>query len=235
MPAHPAVVTPPPMTMPLIPAWSITPWVAAMVAVAALHVWHAGSAPRHERWWHMGHVAMSAGMVVMFLVPHHDHGRLYWIFTVVFGLLAAAMGAGALLLRHATGAERGIWVAAMGDQLAMVYMVIPLAARPAGLTALVVAYLVAAAAVWVAGRAWLTRVRRAAATAGWTPGVRAGPGSAPTFGPTVGVRLSLAAMAVAMAWMLLAMQAMEGPAAHGHHHGGASVLAGGAPLDVEPR
>jgi hypothetical protein len=229
MPDHFAVA------MPLMPSWSVAVAVVVLLAAGALHVSHARAARRFARWWHAAHVAMVFGMVVMFLVPMHGNAGLYGALAVVFGAVAAAM-ASALARLRVSGVDRRVWAASMADQALMVYMLLPIAQRPAALTYLAVAYLVAAAAAWlvvperftcmtpqrgipVRNRpAPLDSISRQA-----RPGAAVavlGPSSATTTvaqrfsvrlvgNLTTGVRLTLMVMALAMAWMLLAMQAVS--------------------------
>lgn len=227
MPDHSAV------TMPLMPSWSVAVAVIVLLAAGALHVSHARAARRFARWWHAAHVGMAAGMVVMFLVPMHGNAGLYGALAVGFGAVAAAMAL-ALALRRVAEVDRRVWAASMADQALMVYMLLPIAQRPAALTYVAAAYLVAAAAAWLVVPERFTcmtpqrgvpvrdrpapldsisaQTRPAAAVA------VLGPSLATATAPhrlsvrlvsnlSAGVRLTLMVMALAMAWMLLAMQA----------------------------
>lgn len=233
MPDHSAV------TMPLMPSWSVAVAVIVLLAAGALHVSHARAARRFARWWHAAHVGMAAGMVVMFLVPMHGNAGLYGALAVGFGAVAAAMAL-ALALRRVAEVDRRVWAASMADQALMVYMLLPIAQRPAALTYVAAAYLVAAAAAWLVvperftcmtpQRGVPVRDRPAppgpapvgprtgeASVAGGSVALRSRTDSAATqrfslrlaSNLTTGVRLTLMAMALAMAWMLLAMQAMS--------------------------
>lgn len=238
------------MTMPLMPSWSAAMAVVVLLAAGALHVSHARAAHRYARWWHGAHVSMAAGMIVMFLLPQGDGTALYGALAVAVGAVAAAM---AVMLPRVSGVDRRVWAASMLDQLLMVYMLAPWSGRPALLTYLAVAYLVAAAAAWLVvperftcmtpPRGVPVRDRTAPYAVLTTPspvpatpsGAMVAPAAARSAGavalldthastPTVahrvsqrlkgnlttGVRLTLMAMALSMAWMLLSMQLIDG-------------------------
>lgn len=151
--------------------------------------------------------------------------------------------------------DRWIWGVTTLDQLAMVYMLVPLAQRPAGVTSVFVGYLVLAALAWLVNPLAVVdairsrpgpvlEVRAAVATAAARqpaplpvdavdrtedalPASDSHPdstGDSPSVPMriaadlTLGVRITLAIMAVAMAWMLLAMQQMDSSDMHHNHH-----------------
>jgi hypothetical protein len=175
---------------------------------------------------------MAAGMIVMFLVPPPGCAALYGALAVGFGAVTVAMAL-ALALRRVSGVDRRVWAASMADQALMVYMLLPIAPRPAALTYLAVAYLVAAAAAWLVVPERFTcmtpqrgvPVRDRPAPSG-PASARARPAAAVAVlgrslatttaaqrlsvrlvsNLSAGVRLTLMVMALVMAWMLLAMQ-----------------------------
>jgi hypothetical protein len=77
-------------TMPLMPSWSVAVAVIVLLAAGALHVSHARAARRFARWWHAAHVAMAFGMIVMFLMPPQGAAGLYPALAVLFGAHAMA-------------------------------------------------------------------------------------------------------------------------------------------------
>lgn len=227
MPGHAA------MTMPLMPAWSVAIAVIVLLAAGALHVSHARAARRYARWWHAAHVSMAGGMVVMFLVPQQGAVGLYGALATVFGAHAVALTAAG---RRVSGVDKRVWAAVAADQLLMTYMLLPLADRPAALTYPAVAYLVAAAAAWLVVPERFTcmtpqrgvPVRDRPAPPNPSPADARSVGAVALRGRpqatsavaqrlsirlagnlTTGVRLTLMVMALSMAWMLLAMQAVS--------------------------
>jgi len=175
-----------------------------LLATAALHTIHARAEHGFARWWHGAHVAMAVGMIAMFLLPHADHA--YAVLAVVFGAHAAAM---AMALPRVTGIDRRVWVAAVLDGICMTYMLVPW--RVVAVTAATVTYLAAASLAWASVPRGLMTPQRAASGAA----MRAD-GAATETQPrtivrfagdlTTSVRLTLTAMALIMAWMLLSMQ-----------------------------
>lgn len=231
MPDHAA------MSMPLMPSQAVAVAVFVLLAVCVLHVAHARAVRGLARWWHAAHVSMSVGMIIMFLVPHHDAGALYGTLAALFGAHSVAM---ALAWRRvsspSSGMDRRVWVAGTVDQLLMVYMLAPLTQRPAVLTYAAVAYLVVAAVAWLLvpekqpgmtsfrgdldpGPGGLRRVALApsrssvavapVAVSAVAVAPRTSPADhAPSSHLTTGVRLTLTVMSLAMAWMFVSMQLM---------------------------
>lgn len=202
--------------MPLMPSWLVAPAVVVVLAAGALHWSHARAARGFARWWHAAHVAVVAGMVVMFLMPPQGAAGLYPALAALFGAHAIAQ---ALVTRRVSGVDRRVWAASMFDQVLMAYMLLPPAARPAALTSAAIAYLVAAAVAWLLVPERFTcmtpprgvPVRQRVAVAVREQPIVAAPqrfSSRLAGNLTTGVRLTLTVMTLAMAWMLLAMQAM---------------------------
>jgi hypothetical protein len=200
-------------TMPLMPSWLVAPAVVVLLAAGALHWSHARAARGFARWWHAAHVAMVAGMVVMFLLPPPGSAGLFGALAAAFGAHAAAMAA---VTRRVSGVDSRVWAASMLDQVLMAYMLLPPAARPAALTSAAIAYLVAAAVAWLLVPEKFTCItppRGVAVRQRVTVAVREQPtvaapqrfSSRLVGNLTTGVRLTLMAMALAMAWMLLAV------------------------------
>lgn len=82
-------------SMPLLPPWLAWIFVTALSVVVLLHLWHAWSMHGHPRLWHLSHILMGSGMIVMYLVPQMGHADLYWGGVVLYGtiaVMAASMG-----------------------------------------------------------------------------------------------------------------------------------------------
>lgn len=226
MTAHPM-----PMSMPLLPEWLRIVWSVALLVVVCLHIWHACSMAGQHRWWHAGHTIMAVGMIWMYLAkPTMAHPAQARTGLVIFAALTAALAVTALVWWRRERALNPLWIASATDMLAMTYMLIPPMSRPATLTWVVVAYLAVQTLAWATG-AWgrLPLYRPATPTPGGalpapvppagghsalapettmtaTPASTAGPSRTGLSGHTTpGVRVTLAIMAAAMAYMLAAM------------------------------
>jgi hypothetical protein len=152
----------------------------------------------------------------MLLLPPPGSAGLFGALAAAFGAHAAAM---AVATRRVSGVDRRVWAASMLDQVLMAYMLLPPAARPAALTSVAIAYLVAAAVAWLLVPERFTCMtpprgvpvrQRLAVAVGDRPMVAAPQrfSSRLVGNLTTGVRLTLTVMALVMAWMLLAMQLM---------------------------
>lgn len=167
--------------MPLLPGWLALVLTVALCAVWLLHLRHAWVMRGSRRWWHAGHMAMAAGMIAMCLLPQAQHARLYWAGVCAFGALGAGAGSFTVAIWRREGRPDWLWVAATADMGAMAYMSLPATDRAALLSYLFVAYLCVEALLW-----------------------------ALVPSPSLArVRVTPAVMSVSMAWMLIAMQAMN--------------------------
>jgi hypothetical protein len=52
---------------PWLPSWLGFGAVAVFTVIAVVHLWHMIAAPVRVAMWHLGHVLMALGMIVMFL------------------------------------------------------------------------------------------------------------------------------------------------------------------------
>jgi Domain of unknown function (DUF5134) len=203
------------MNMSLLPVWVRAAWAVALVAVALVHVWHARSMAGQPRWWHIAHVLMSVGMLAMY-ADMHQRG-LSWLIAVVFAAAAVALAVTIGALRGRERRLNPLWVATTIDMLAMVYMgviMLPSVRGPATLTWAFVVYLTGQTLAW-AGGLWdrVPALRPAAAGAAVRVGGECSNAPAAPTRPTVGltahvsidIRISLAAMAASMAYMLAAL------------------------------
>jgi hypothetical protein len=206
------------MSTSLLPMWLRVGWAVALGAVTLVHIWHAGARPGQTRWWHAGHALMALGMMAMYLLGRTAHPGLSRLGVMLFGACSAALAVTALVVRRRDGVLNRLWVAAAADTLAMTYMLAPTHAAVVSLVLLV--YLFCQTLAWALGL-WTRTVvplptpasaaiasepaaASSAAVAVTSPAAaNRAVGLAVHDGPAV--RISLAVMAAAMAYMLAAM------------------------------
>jgi hypothetical protein len=167
-------------------------------AVVVVHFWHLRVAELRERVWHAAHVLMALGMIDMFaptreLIVAGDLGK--WVFAVA-AVSTLAYVAAAVVRSESLG---WLWLAAAADLAAMVYMFVTPIAGFAWLTWVL--------AGWTALQAlgWLTGSLPTRADLGSAAGRRVAATAYPSS-RMVSIRVSLAAMNLGMAYMLLAME-----------------------------
>lgn len=193
------------MSMPLLPDWMSFAWAAVLAGVLAVHAWHAWSMRAQCRWWHLGHTAMAAGMLAMYLDPDMANPVLHRVDPVVFALVAVAEAGAAVVFRRREGVLNPLWASAAVDGLIMAYMLVFPMDGPVLVTCVLVAYLAVQVVAWAFGLWGRAPALRSAVAAGTAPGTArsvAGVGLLADSAPSV--RASLAAMAAGMAYMLLA-------------------------------
>jgi hypothetical protein len=194
----------------LIPPWlgGLGALVFCAVLVAHLrHVWM--DCPMPRRCWHWGHVLMAASMVAMYLPTGLDPLHIPavgWqaVFLSALGVLTV-LGAYEFLCERRT--VSALWLLVAGDMLAMLYMWSPgVSATP--FSVVIGTFLLVEAGVWGADRAvsldrplgpslWLM-------TGSGVLGFGAGAAVASRAAPRE-LRVSMVAMSLGMAYMILAM------------------------------
>lgn len=216
------------MSFPLLPMWSQIAWTVALSAVLAAHLRHAWGMRGQARWWHVSHVTMLAGMIVMYFPPSmtsHWFAAVRRPCLVVFGVVAVTLVTTALMTWARERNPNPLWLLAALDSVAMAYMWLPHGLRPGALTWAIVAYCALGTIAWLAGL-WSRPVYRtvtvaepqAQAILAGRPGAEgsaglAEPSAAAVREPrhalsahnTIGTRVTLAVMTASMAYMLLAM------------------------------
>jgi hypothetical protein len=191
----------------LLPDWLAIVWTLIFLAILVTHARHVLRDDGQRRYWHVGHVLMAAGMIVMFAPPSIDPLDL----PAGLWQLAFAAAAGLVLgwtvhkavIREAVSV---LWLVLALDLAAMVYMWSESAFRPA-ITWVLVTYFAAQAVVWVTNpmRAGVEGPARPAA--GGAPAATATAVAKPLFCEG-DLRVSLGAMTLGMAYMFAAMQLM---------------------------
>jgi hypothetical protein len=182
--------------------------VVGYAAIVAVHLWHLRAGAARERAWHTTHVLMALGMIDMF-AARSQPAVATQIGKVVFAVAAAATIAyiAAVVLR---GQRLGwLWPATAAALAAMAYMYAMPIPGFTWLTWLLVGWLTLDALGWLTGV--LPRAADLGAAKAVPPGeVDAEPGGAAPAAHRssthhLSVRVSLAAMSLGMAYMLLAM------------------------------
>lgn len=204
-----------PMTMPLLPQWLAITWAVILLAVTAVHVWHAWTMTGQPRWWHIGHTAMALGMAAMYLLPTMSHPGFGRFGLAAFAVISVVVLVAAVLCWWREGVANPLWLATTVDMLAMTYMFLPMSTWSPALTGILIGYLVLQLVAW-ATNLWSRIPLYATNPATSAPSATTdAPGAADsrTFTPRVGltgntdgsVRATLAVMAAGMAYMLAAM------------------------------
>lgn len=194
----------PDMTMPvmrsaLLPDGLRVVWAVVLCGVVVCHVAHLSAMDGRHRWWHAGHTAMAAGMLVMYAVPRPPGSVAYRVGLGLFAALTTVLAV-VTVVSWSRRDQRLPWLLLTVDMLVMTYMLLPVTARGHTVGHVLAAYLGLRCLAWAFG--WWHRhgLRRAAGTPAsdghreWRAAM-----SAPS------VRASLAVMAAGMAYMLAAM------------------------------
>lgn len=187
-----------------LPTWVRILGEVVFAVIVTVHLWHLRAPSRRERAWHTGHVLTALAMMDMFaptnrVIVAGRIGKLVFAAAVI----ATLVYIGVVLVR----AERlgWLWPALAADFAAMVYMFVMPVPGLSWLTWILVGWLTLQAV------GWLTGALPARADLG-SP--RGGPAAAACgfLQPDLGVRLSLAAMNLGMAYMFVAMELGMAPA-----------------------
>lgn len=188
------------------PIWLNNLVAVCFVVIAGVHLVHAASAASWPRLWHGAHGLMAVGMVAM-TWPEGLLSMASTTWTLVFGVAAVALAA--IGARPAVRGHGGpwTWLSATLGLAAMAYMFAMGTVGHAGATLTLSAYFLVESAAWASGQL-----------------------AAPAHGRTWVMRVSLSAMGLGMAYMLVAMQfgttGGEPPDGHGHHHQHLGILYG---------
>jgi hypothetical protein len=202
----------------LMPVWMGVAWTVVFLGAAASHLRHMTQTTGQRRPWHACHVLIAMGMAFMYAPAQIDPLTVpsaFWkLVFAAAGLIAAVWAIGGV-----GRVSLLIWLLSSIDLGAMLYMVSgPRSTNAAPMTGLLTAYLVGEAVMWA-----LDLYRR---LDGMTPvvswrilaGESGGTLSASSIGADTGasgsligeldISASMIAMALGMAYMLVAMQLM---------------------------
>ncbi len=188
----------------ILPSWLAAVWVMTFAAIVVIHLRHAVEEEGERRLWHSGHVLMALGMTFMYASSSVDRlVTLTSLWQLVFGsatLTILALILGRTLTRQAISP---LWPLMAIDMAAMAYMCSS-GGFVAPLTWLLVAYFLGQSVLW--SRDWIRGLDEQASPAVWSS---AGGVAAAVAAPLIcqrDLRISMCAMTVGTAYMLVAMQ-----------------------------
>lgn len=221
------------MPTPWLPTWLAVVWTAAYVVIVVLHVRHAATMSGAGRWWHSGHIVMALGMADMFW-PHPPHSFFIpstgW--TIIFAVGAVAALVMAVRRSFVDRRPSLLWLVVAVDFGAMTWMWVMMRFSAPLLTIAFIVWCVIEAVGWMTGALVSeadtalhasSAVAKSAVPAGHGDGHSAGPSTELPVGPGddaspqsahgdhvshggLSMRISLAVMALGMAFMFAVMQ-----------------------------
>lgn len=188
----------------LLPMWVSVVWIVALAAVLIFHCGHLVHIGGQHRWYHASHIVMLIGMLYMYAmmafnwnaIPSEVWVAVYSVTTVVMAVWMIARVVGKRPFSY-------LWVLALVQQAAMIYMWMPMSSWVAVFTWALVVYFTAEAIAWLVG--WCDDAREGRGNA-VGPGDRALVSSLGHGGWQVNI--SMAIMAGSMAYMFAGMQLM---------------------------
>jgi hypothetical protein len=202
----------------LLPLWMGVAWTAVFLVVAAAHLRHMVQATGQQRPWHSCHVLMAVGMAFMYAPQQIDPLAVpsaFW--KLVFA--AAGVIAAVWAISGVGRVSTLVWLLTSIDMAAMFYMWSgPRGADTAAVTWLFTAYLLAEAVMWALdlyrrldGATPVVSWKLLATESGATLPVASIGADTAAAGSLLGeldISASMVAMALGMAYMLVAMQLM---------------------------
>lgn len=189
----------------LLPNWLRLIWVVAFAGIAAVHIGHARAMEGQRRCWHAIHVLMALGMIEMFL-PLGKKGVPGSAWEVALGAAAAGV---VVWMVEGSQPVSGLWAVSVVDLVAMVYMFALSSAASAALSYALAGYFVLESVAWaipVLGDTGRWQGTLALPSSGATAPVVAAPVTL-SGRASLGLRASLAVMAMGMAYMFVAVLA----------------------------
>lgn len=188
----------------LLPAWVDVVWIIALSAVLIFHCRHWLMMNGQHRWFHSTHILMIVGMIYMFASMAWSWD---WIAGPAWMVLYAAVSLaiiGWMLIRFVRKQPFSfLWILALVQQGAMIYMFAPMGEWVAGFSFALAYYFLIETLAWLLGMCDDNRADRGFA---FGPGDRSQ--AVPlNHGTTLG-NISMAVMAGSMSYMFLGMQLM---------------------------
>jgi hypothetical protein len=192
------------MGVDILPMWVSVIWIVALVAVLVFHCGHLVRMGGQHRWFHSAHIIMLVGMIYMYAMMAFN---LNWVSSTVwmwlFVLTTAAMIIWMITRIVAKKPFSYLWIFALVQQAAMIYMWAPMSSWVAAFTWALVVYFTLETIAWLVG--WCNDGKPERGNA-------VGPGDRSLIvplghGSTLG-NISMAVMAASMAYMFAGMQLM---------------------------
>jgi hypothetical protein len=180
-------------------------WLAALFAVLVFHCGHLTHGRGQNRWYHCAHVVMLLGMLYMYaFVAFGWHWFPADVWMLIYAVTSAAI-IGWMLVRFVQRRSLSyLWVLALAQQGAMIYMWMPMADWMAWLSYALAGYFTLETIAWLA-RAWNKPVHSSAVAGG-------GGSMAMTLQPRSAFgHICMSMMAASMAYMFVGMQLMMSP------------------------
>ncbi len=202
----------------LLPAWMGAAWTVIFLVIAASHLRNMTQTTGQRRPWHACHVLIALGMAFMYAPPQIDPLTVpsaFWkLVFAAAGVIAAVWAIGGV-----GRVSMLIWLLSSIDLCAMIYMVSgPRRTDAAPVTGLLTAYVLGEAALWALdlyrrldGMTPVVRWGILASESGGTLSAASIGGDGASSGSLIGeldISASMIAMALGMAYMLVAMQLM---------------------------
>jgi len=202
----------------LLPLWMGVVWTAVFLVIAASHLRHMVQTTGQQRPWHSCHVLMAVGMAFMYAPGQIDPLAVpsaFWkLVFAAAGVIAAVWAIGGV-----GRVSTLVWLLTSIDMAAMLYMWSgPRRADTAGVTWLLTGYLLAAAVMWALDLyrrldgatpivSWQLLATESGATLSATSFSTESAASGSLLGE-LDISASMIAIALGMAYMLVAMQLM---------------------------
>jgi len=205
-------------TLNLLPSWIGIAWTVVFLAIAASHLRHMAQTTGQRRAWHSCHVLMAVGMAFMYAPTQIDPLTVpsaFWrLIFAAAGIIAAVWA-----INGVGRVSTLIWLLTSIDMAAMLYMWSGSQhADTAPLTWLLTSYLITEAAMWTLdlyrrldGATPVVSWRLLASESGTAVPVTSagtGPAASGSLLGELNISTSMVAMALGMAYMLVAMQLM---------------------------
>lgn len=192
------------MGVDILPVWISVIWIVALAAVLIFHCGHLVRMGGEHRWFHSAHIIMLVGMIYMYAMMAFN---LNWISSTVwlwlFVLTTAAMIIWMITRIVAKKPFSYLWILALIQQAAMIYMWAPMSNWVAAFTWALVVYFTLETIAWLVGLCDDGKPGRGNAVG---PGDRSQVVSL-GHGSALG-NISMAVMAASMAYMFAGMQLM---------------------------
>lgn len=188
----------------ILPMWVSVIWIVALAAVLVFHCGHLVHMGGQHRWFHASHIVMLVGMLYMYAGMAFSWNWIpgpIWVW--LYALTSAAMVIWMIMRFAQKKPFSYLWILALVQQAAMIYMWMPMTTWVAWLSWGLVVYFTFETIAWLVGLCDDGKADR---------GNAVGPGDRSLVMPlghsTLWGKVSMAIMAASMAYMFAGMQLM---------------------------